>query len=254
MLDISLEMMMLVIAGGFLAAFVDSVVGGGGLIAVPILLATGMPTTVVLGTNKLAGTMSSLTSTLTFMRSGHVDVSVVKKLFGLSVLGAVMGTLVLRMVPSDFLKPIVVVMLIIITVYTLFRKNWGSHSTFRGMTKGAAWIAGTAAIGLGMYDGFFGPGTGSFLIFVFLLLGFDFVKAAGNAKVLNFGSNVASLGTFMFLGQINYQIGIPMGLAMVCGSLLGSRVAIRKGAAYVRPLFIVVCILLVGKQVWDLLR
>ncbi len=246
--------MLLVIIGGFLAAFVDSVVGGGGLVAVPVLLATGMPTTVVLGTNKLAGTMSSLTSTVSFMRSGHVDVKMVKKLFGLSLAGAVAGTLVLRLIPSDFLKPIIIVMLIAITVYTVFRKNWGSHSNFQGLTTRSSWLAAIAAAGLGFYDGFFGPGTGSFLIFAFLILGFDFVRAAGNAKVLNFGSNVASLGTFMFLGQVNYKVGIPMGIAMVCGSLLGSRVAIRKGSAYVRPLFIIVCTLLIGKQVWDLLK
>lgn len=254
MFELSYQMMILVIVGGFLAAFVDSVVGGGGLISVPLLLATGMPATTVLGTNKLAGTMSSLTSTISFMRSGNVDFNVVKKLFGLSVAGAIIGTLVLRMIPSDFLKPLVVVMLVVITVYTVFRKNWGGRSTFRGMTKGSSWLAGLAAVGLGFYDGFFGPGTGSFLIFAFLLIGFDFVRAAGNAKVLNFGSNIASLATFMFLGHINYQVGIPMGIAMVCGSWLGSRVAIRKGSTYVRPLFIIVCTLLIGKQVWDLLK
>ncbi|HTG71326.1 MAG TPA: TSUP family transporter [Candidatus Udaeobacter sp.] len=254
MFELSKEMMILVIAGGFLAAFVDSVVGGGGLVAVPVLLATGMPTTVVLGTNKLAGTMSSLTSTVSFMRSGHVDVRMVTKLFGLSLAGAVAGTLVLRSIPSDFLKPIVIVMLIAITVYTVFRKNWGSRSNFQGLTTGSSWLAALAAAGLGFYDGFFGPGTGAFLIFAFLMLGLDFVRAAGNAKVLNFGSNVASLSTFMLLGQVNYKVGIPMGIAMVFGSLLGSRVAIRKGSAYVRPLFIVVCTLLIGKQVWDLLK
>ncbi|MFC3341829.1 TSUP family transporter [Paenibacillus abyssi] len=254
MMQLSLEMMLLLIAGAFFAAFVDSVVGGGGLISVPLLLATGMPTTDVLGTNKLAGTMSSLTSTVSFMRSGYVDLKVVRGLFILSAGGAVFGTLVLRAIPSDFLRPIVVVMLILITLYTVFRKNWGSMSTFRSLTKGSAWLMGMAALGIGFYDGFFGPGTGSFLIFVFLMLGFDFVTAAGNAKVLNFGSNIASLVTFIFIGAVNYQIGIPMGLAMICGSLLGSRVAVRKGAAYVRPLFIAVCTLLIGKQVWDLLQ
>ncbi|QYR20914.1 TSUP family transporter [Paenibacillus sp. sptzw28] len=253
-MEISLEMLLLVIAGGFLAAFVDSVVGGGGLISVPLLMAVGLPPAAALGTNKLAGTMSSLTSTVSFIRSGNVDLKAVRGLFFLSLAGAVCGTLVLGSIPSGFLRPLVVVMLIAITIYTIFRKNWGTYSTFRSYTAKSAWIMGVAAYGLGFYDGFFGPGTGSFLIFVFLMLGFDFVKAAGNAKVLNFGSNIASLATFMILGSINYSIGIPMGLAMIGGSLLGSHVAIRRGSAYVRPLFITVCVLVIGKQAWDLLR
>ncbi|MEC0232613.1 TSUP family transporter [Paenibacillus alba] len=253
MMHISLEMMIFVIVGGFLAAYVDSVVGGGGLISVPLLLATGLPPAVALGTNKLAGTMSSLTSTISFMRSGNIDLKAVKGLFLLSLLGAVCGTMVLRQIPSDFLKPLVVIMLILITIYTIFRKSWGASSTFQQYSIKTALLMGGAAFGLGFYDGFFGPGTGSFLIFVFLMLGFDFVKAAGNSKVLNFGSNIASLATFMVLGSINYSIGIPMGLAMVAGSFLGSRMAIRKGTAYVRPLFLTVCLLLIGKQIWDFL-
>ncbi|TXK74472.1 TSUP family transporter [Paenibacillus sp. N3.4] len=252
MVHLSLEMMIFVIVGGFLAAYIDSVVGGGGLIAVPVLLATGLPPAVALGTNKLASTMSSLTSMISFMRSGKVDLKAVWGLFLLSLTGAVCGTTVLRQIPSDFLKPLVVVMLILITIYTVFRKSWGERSTFKSYSTKTAFLMGSVAFGLGFYDGFFGPGTGSFLIFAFLMLGFDFVRAAGNAKVLNFGSNVASLATFMFLGSIHYGVGLVMGIAMVGGSLLGSRMAIRKGATYVRPLFLTVCVLLISKQIWDL--
>jgi uncharacterized membrane protein YfcA len=110
-----------------------------------------------------------------------------------------------------------------------------------------------AALFLGGYDGFFGPGTGSFLIFAFLLLGFDFVNAAGNAKVLNFASNFASLVTFILLGSVDYQIGLPLAAAMIADSLIGSQVAIRQGARYVKHLFISISLLLIGKQVWDLL-
>lgn len=250
--QLSMEMLLFIIAGGFVAAFVDAVVGGGGMVAVPVLLMTGLPPAVVLGTNKLAGTMGSLTSTVTFLRSGKVDFRSAMRLFPLSIAGAVGGTLVLRHIPSDFLRPLVVVMLIGITVYTIFRKSWGSSSTFQSYSKKSAWLIAITALGLGFYDGFFGPGTGSFLIFAFLMLGLDFVKAAGNAKVLNFGSNIASLVTFMILGTVNYEIGLPMGIAMIAGSLFGSKIAIRKGAAYVRPLFIIVCVSLIGKQVWEL--
>ncbi|KEO83248.1 membrane protein [Tumebacillus flagellatus] len=248
----SLGMLLFVMAAGFVASFVDSVVGGGGLISVPALLLTGLPTQVVLGTNKLAGTLSSFTSTVSFIRSGKVNFGLVKYLFPLSLLGSAAGVLVVKITPSDFLQPIVIVMLVAVTIYTLFRKNWGDQSTYKGLTKKVAVLGALAALGMGFYDGFFGPGTGSFLLFIFLTLGFDFVGAAGNSKVLNFGSNLAGMVTFMSLGLVNYAYGIPMAVAMILGALVGSRVAIRKGASYVKPLFICVSVLMIGKQLYDL--
>ncbi|WNQ10869.1 TSUP family transporter [Paenibacillus aurantius] len=248
------QMILFVIAGGFLAAFVDSVVGGGGLISVPVLLMTGLPPHIALGTNKLGGTLSSLTSTLSFLKSGKIDLKLVRGLLPFTLVGAVAGTAALQKVPSDFLKPLVVVMLLAVTVYTLTRKSWGDVSTYRKLTAKSGFYMALAALGMGFYDGFFGPGTGSFLIFIFLMLGFDFVTGAGNAKVLNFGSNIASLSTFLFFGAVDFRYGIPMGLAMIAGSYVGSQVAIRKGAAYIRPLFIGMSVLLIGKQIWDLMH
>lgn len=244
----------LVMAGGFLAAFIDSVVGGGGLISLPVLLASGLPPHLALGTNKLASTLSSLTSTLSFLRSGKIEWKLVRGLFPFTLVGAALGTVILQKIPSGSLKPLVVVMLLAVTVYTLFRKNWGDVKTYKQLSKQSGIYMVLAAFIMGGYDGFFGPGTGSFLIFIFLLIGFDFVTAAGNAKVLNFGSNIASLVTFICFQSVDYGVGLPMGLAMVCGSLIGSQVAIRKGSRYVRPLFIGMSILLVAKQLWDLLK
>ncbi|PZD95787.1 hypothetical protein DNH61_10030 [Paenibacillus sambharensis] len=249
--DISLQIIVLIFLLGFLAAFFDSVVGGGGLISVPALLLTGLPVPVVLGTNKLASTMSSLTSTIAFARSGKIDYSVVKYLIPFSLTGAVLGTYTVRHVPVELLKPAVIVLLIGVTIYTLLKKDWGSISTYTGLTNKTRALSIIAAFAIGFYDGFFGPGTGSFLIFAFLFLGFDFVTAAGNAKVLNFTSNAASLMTFILMGSVNYMYGIIMGIAMIAGALAGSRLAIRKGASYIRPLFIIVTITLIGKQAWD---
>ncbi|MBW5445457.1 TSUP family transporter [Cohnella sp. CFH 77786] len=246
--------LLVLMAGGFLAAFVDSVVGGGGLVALPLLLASGMTPTMALGTNKLAGTLSSLTSTASFVRSRKVNGKLVLSLFPLSLAGAAFGTYAVQHIPSGFLRPVVVGMLVMVTLYTIFKKSWGQSSTYRGLSvRSAAWM-GVAAAALGFYDGFFGPGTGSFLIFVFLALGFDFVMAAGNAKVLNFASNIASLAVFASFGYVDYRYGLPMGAAMITGSLIGSRVAIRKGSSYVRPLFIGISGLLIGKQAWELLH
>lgn len=250
----SLEMLLFLIAAGFLASFIDSVVGGGGLISVPALLLTGLPPGMVLGTNKLGGTASSLTSSASFFRSGKINLKLVLWLFPLALAGSVGGAVTVQYIPAPFLKPIVVILLILVTVYTLFKKNWGAMSTYKGLGKRTALVSALVALVIGFYDGFFGPGTGSFLIFAFLLLGFDFVGAAGNAKVLNLASNFGSLITFILMGYVNFYYGLPMAAAMVAGALVGSRLAIRRGVSYVKPLFILMSTLLIGKQLWDLLH
>lgn len=249
----SWDILLPLIAAGFVAAFIDSVVGGGGLISVPALLAIGLPPNLVLGTNKLASTMSSFTSTASFLLSGKIELKLVARLFPLSFIGAALGAISVNAIPTQFLRPLVVILLIAVTIYTLIRKNWGTKSTYGGLTTKRMILLIIATTVIGFYDGFFGPGTGSFLIFVFLLLGFDFVGASGNAKVLNFASNLASFATFAMLGSISYGYGIPMGISMIVGAIVGSRIAIKRGAAYVKPLFIGITVLLIGKQVWELL-
>ncbi len=250
--NLTLEMAAFLVGSGFIAAFIDSVVGGGGLISLPALLFTGLPPAFALGTNKLASTLCSVTSMTSFIRSGKVDLKLVKYLFPLSFVGAALGAYVVRLLPPDFLKPLVAILLVVVAVYTLFKKEWGHESTYQGMNKRVAALSGISAFALGFYDGFFGPGTGSFLIFAFLFIGFDFVQSAGNAKVLNFASNIAALLMFGFMNSINYHYGLLMGAGMFAGALVGSRVAIKQGATYVRPLFITVTGLLISKQVLDL--
>ncbi len=239
---------------GFIAAFIDAVVGGGGLISLPSLLFFGLPPTIALGTNKFASSLASFTSTVSFILSGKTDRELVKRLFPLSFTGSILGAYVVTQIPPHFLKPLVIVLLIGVAIYTVFKKDWGKQSTYKGMRARTALLSAFAAGFLGFYDGFFGPGAGSFLLFSFLLLGFDFVTAAGNARVLNFASNIAALLAFLYFGLVNYAYGIFMGIGMIFGAILGTQVAIRQGVSYVRPLFISVTLLLVGKQVWDSLH
>ncbi|WP_379152624.1 TSUP family transporter [Paenibacillus sp. sgz5001063] len=247
----SIAMILILVICGFLAGVIDSVVGGGGLISIPALLAAGIPLPLLLGSNKLAGTMCSFTSTASFVRSGKINFGMVKFLIPFSLVGAVAGSLTVRQVPSEFLKPLVIVMLVVITVYTLFKKSWGDVSTYSQDSKRSLIIGMGVALVIGFYDGFFGPGAGSFLIFAFLMLGFEFVTAAGNAKVLNFASNIASLLTFAAFGSVSLYYGLLLGIPIVIGALVGSRIAIRKGSSYIRPLFITVTLILIGKQIWD---
>lgn len=251
---ISMEMLSFLLGVGFVAAFIDSVVGGGGLISMPALLMTGLPPSVVLGTNKLASICCSSTSSISFLRSGKMDLGLVKYLFPLSLIGSILGAYTVKLIPSEFLKPLVVVMLILVAIYTVFKKEWGDESTYEGINKRAGVLGGCAAFILGFYDGFFGPGAGTFLIFVFLTLGFDFVVAAGNAKALNLASNLGAVAIFMLGSSVNYIYGFTMGIAMIIGAIAGSRFAIAKGATYVKPLFILVTTLLIGKQLLDILH
>ncbi len=251
---ISIDVILFLMGAGFISAFIDSVVGGGGLISLPALLLVGLPPNIALGTNKVASAMGSLTSTISFMRSGKINFALVKYLFPLSFMGSVFGVIAVQQIPSQFLKPLVVIMLIVVTIYTFTKKDWGNESTYQGTTKKIAYLSAVSALALGFYDGFFGPGTGSFMIFSFLMIGFDFVVAAGNAKALNFASNIAAVIAFGWIGAIHYQYAIPMGLSMIIGALVGSRVAIKQGAAYVRPLFISMSVVLIGKQLWDVLH
>ena len=237
-----------------MAAFIDSIVGGGGLISVPALMWTGLPPVAVLATNKGAAIFSSLTSFVTFLRSGKMDTWLIKRLFPLALIGSGAGVFTVRLIPPEILRPLVTVMLVLVLIYTLFKKDWGKESHYEGMSTRMLMLAGLASFSLGFYDGFFGPGAGSFMLFAFLMIGFDFVGAAAGARALNFASNLAAFSLFAWLGLIEYRYALPMGLAMIAGAYCGSKLALTRGTGFVRPLFIIMTTVLIGKQLVELLR
>ena len=237
---------------GFIAAFIDSVVGGGGLISVPTLMWAGLPLLNVLGTNKVASCMGACAGFLTYLRSGTIDKKIMRVMFPLSFVGSIIGVFVVREIPPDFLRPLVVVMLIVIAIYSVAKKNWNADKISASRKN---YLLGVVLIFvLGFYDGFFGPGTGSFMLFLYLMMGYDFLGAAANARAANFASNLAAVIIFMSLGLVNFSYAIPMGCGMILGAYFGAKMAISKGAAYVRPLFIGMTIILVGKQLIELFK
>ncbi|WP_213406263.1 TSUP family transporter [Staphylococcus pasteuri] len=242
---------LIIVLFGFLAAFIDSVVGGGGLISTPALLAIGLPPAVALGTNKLASSFGTLTSTIKFVRSGNVDLKIVAKLFPFVLVASVGGAYLAIMLPAQLLKPLIIVALSLVFIYTLVKKDWGSVRTFTSFTPIKATMFVIAYLIIGFYDGFIGGGTGSFMLFVLLMFGFDFLSAAGNAKVLNFASNIGALILFMSLGQVNYFYGMIMAISMIVGSYVGAQFAISKGVGYVKVLFIIVTAVLIVKNAYD---
>ncbi|HAR6898474.1 TPA: TSUP family transporter [Staphylococcus aureus] len=247
-MDLNLTMIIIIILFGFIAAFIDSVVGGGGLISTPALLAIGLPPSVALGTNKLASSFGSLTSTIKFIRSGKVD------LFGFVFLASACGAYIATMVPSQILKPLIIIALSSVFIFTLLKKDWGNTRTFTQFTFKKAIIFAALFILIGFYDGFVGGGTGSFMLFVLLIFGFDFLSAAGNAKVLNFASNIGALVLFMVLGQVDYVIGLIMATSMIAGSYTGAHFAIKQGVAYVKVLFIIITAILILKNAFDYIQ
>lgn len=237
---------------GFIACFIDSTVGGGGLISTPTYLAIGLPVPYALGTNKLAASIGALTSFISFWRKGKVS-KLGLYLMPLSFIGSAIGAYVVYLLPEKLMKNIIVVLLVAVAVYTYRRKDWGDNPSNKALTTMA--ILGSVAMAfiIGFYDGFFGPGTGSFLIFGFLFLGFDFVTAAGNAKALNFASGIGAFVSFALSGTIIWGYGAIMAVGMIIGAIFGTRMAINKGSAYVRPLYLCVTTVLIGKQIFDLI-
>ena len=194
-------------------------------------------------------------SAYTFMRSGTVHIPLMKFTIPCTLAGSVIGVLTALKISQDFLRLIILVLVFATAIYTIAKKDFGSENKFTGLTKKNITQGCLFAFSLGFYDGFFGPGTGSFLIFLFIkIYGFDFTVAAGNSKVLNFVSNFASLVMFAVNGKIYYMLGIPIGLAMIAGARLGSKIAIKNGAKVIKPIFVTIALVLTLKLLLDAVR
>ena len=230
---------------GFIASAVDSIAGGGGLISLPAIMAAGIPPHLALGTNKFASSWASFTSTLTFAKSKKIYMPLIKYLIPCTLAGSALGVGTVLNISQKFLQVFIVVLIFAVAIYTTMKKDFGSENRFTGLTRKNINYGCIFAFALGFYDGFFGPGTGSFLIFLFIsVFGFDFTQSAGNGKILNFVSNITSLVLFAFNGKIMYMAGIPMALSMIIGAWLGTKFAIKNGAKVIKPIFISIAILL----------
>lgn len=240
----------------FLAGFIDSVVGGGGLIQLPallILLPQATPFAFVSGTNKMASFWGTAAAAWNYSRHVRIDWrSVGAATVGALVFAALGAQAVSRINPA-LLRPLVLGLLVAVAVYTFVRKDFGSLHAPK-LTAGLRLCVG-AVVGsaIGFYDGFFGPGTGSFLIFTFVgIFGFDFLAASAAAKVVNSASNVAALGNFMLHGHVLYALALPMAACNILGSLAGTRLAMLRGSRFVRWFFLAVVSAIICKLAYDL--
>jgi len=238
---------------GYIAAIVDSIAGGGGVITLPAYLAFGIPPQMSLGTNKFSGTASSLTSSFRYFRFGKINLSLLKYLIPFSLIGSALGVLTVLRIKQDTLRIVMIVLIFFVGIYSSFSKRLGQKDHYKGYTLKTLLGGILLAFFLGFYDGFFGPGTGSFLIFGLLkIYHFDFLNASGNSKMLNFTSNITSLTLFAIHGKIVYLYAIPVSLFMVFGAISGSKIAYKKGARIIKPIFILMTFAVVIKLLIDL--
>lgn len=245
-----LVLMLLCVAGAF-AGFVDSIVGGGGLISVPAMLLTNLPPSVALGSNKLSSIFGAGSASITFLRNGMVDFSLVRKLLPFTFIGSMVGTVAVVSLPPLYVKPIIIALLVGVTLFVVFKRDWGEVNRTSQVMGRALYICMAFALGIGMYDGFIGPGTGTFLIMGFIFTGFDFLHASANAKILNFTSNLASLIVFFYLGHVQVYYGLAAAVGQVIGAYIGSQLAIMKGSSLVRVVFLSVTTVMLIKLVFD---
>lgn len=246
--------LLVVSLASLLAGFVDAIVGGGGLVLVPALFATFASThpATLFGINKGAGVWGTSMAALQFSRRVQVRWGTMLPAAGTGFAGAFGGAWLVTLVSPDFLRKLLPLILAGVLLYTLAKKELGRNHAPRLQGRAETWAACAIGLGIGFYDGFFGPGTGSFFVFLFVRwLGYDFLHASASAKLLNTATNLAALLLFAAKGHVWWHYVAVLAVANIAGSLLGTRMALRHGAGFVRDVFILVVGALICKTGYD---
>jgi hypothetical protein len=239
----------LLFATGFSAGLVDSIAGGGGIISVPVLLNLGLPPQLALGTNKFQSSFGSMVASWHYVRRGLVDLRACRLGILLTLAGALLGTFAVQHVGSRFLERMIPLLLAVIVVYLIFQPRVGLED--RPARMGPALFYGIFGTGLGFYDGFFGPGAGSFWAAAFVLLcGQNLTRATAHTKVMNATSNLASLALFAAAGLVHLGAGAAMAIGQVAGARLGAGLVVHRGARFVRPAFLAMAALTILRLLW----
>lgn len=250
MIDPTLELLALLALVAFVAGFIDSIAGGGGLITVPALLLAGFSPVETLGTNKLQGLFGVGSATIAYASKGHVDVKSQLLPAALAAVAAAVGALVATIMPGDALRVLMPILLIAIALYFALKPNMDDVDRAQRMRP--ALFAATVVPMIGFYDGVFGPGTGSFFMLAFVALGgYGVLKATAHTKLLNFATNIGGFVAFAFVGAVVWKAGLVMGAAQFAGARLGAHLAMKKGARLIKPLLIVTCIALAIRLLAD---
>lgn len=227
----------------FAAGFIDAIVGGGGLIQTPagLILLPNLPVSTVIGTLKIPAFSGTFLAAIQYIKKVKIEWKLVIVMMLLAFFSAMAGSLLLTKVGNNFMKPLLLVILIFVALYTFTKKNFGSHTEKEHSTLQQLWFSVTISIVIGFYDGFVGPGTGSFLVLALIsLLGFDFLKSNAHAKLINLATNLGSILFFAASGRIIFAIALPMAVCNAVGGTFGAKLAIAKGNKFIRIFFLII--------------
>lgn len=249
MIELAPEIVAALFVAAMAAGFVDAIAGGGGLITVPALLAAGVSPVAAIATNKIQGSFGTASATWTFWRKGRIDFALLKWPLIATVVGAAVGSVTVSFIDTAWLMVLLPVLLVGIAIYFLVGPKASDEDVHARLTPFAF---GAVAGGIGFYDGFFGPGTGSFFALALVtLLGMGLTRATAHTKALNFASNAISVVVFAIGGHVLWALGLTMAVGQVIGGWLGSHAAMRFGPRIIRPLLVIICLGMVVKLLSD---
>ena len=243
----------LAIASGF-AGFVDAMAGGGGLIQLPSLI-IGLPNKelpLILGTNKVPSIFGTAAAARNYFKNIKPDIPLTLTMMLPAFIGSIAGAAMAAFVPVSFFRPFIVLLLILVAIYTWKKPELGMAENLKFTHSKRLVIVTLIGFLIGFYDGIFGPGTGTFLVFFLVsVIGYAFLKASGTAKLVNIATNAGAILSFQLTGNIWWQLGLLLAIANVTGAIIGSRMAIKGGSALVRKAFLAVIFLLIARVAWD---
>ena len=243
----------LALAAGF-AGFVDAVAGGGGLVQLPALLIgiSNKPIPMILGTNKIPSIFGTSTAALSYFKKVKPDLRLTATMAGPALIGSVAGAHLASHFPTRVFHPLILTLLVLVGIYTWRKPELGLNEQLRHTHVKRLWIVGVCGLLIGFYDGIFGPGTGTFLVFLLVIIvGYEFLKASATAKLVNIATNFGAVVTFQLTGHIWWRLGLALAIANVTGALIGSRLAIKGGSPLIRRVFLLVVAALIAKLSYD---
>lgn len=251
-----LGLIFIIFLTGVFSGFVDAIAGGGGLIMLPGLMLSGLPVNAAVATNKLCGSFGALTSSLKFAHAKKVDWRACTYMGVPAVFGSLLGSRSIGFLPKAWAEPLVIILMIAMTLFILLKPEFGMQVAKAAAITEHNWLQITKLVVLGFvigfHDGFFGPGTGTFLVFALLSVwSLDFLCGTGSAKVINFMTNVTALISFLWMGIIDFPKGFVAAVGIILGAYTGATFATKKGAKLIKPLFVTVTFVLVGKLLLD---
>ncbi len=250
------ELILTLVFFAFCAGTIDAAVGGGGLIQIPALMGA-LPQTApatLFGTNKLASIFGTGSAAFSFVCRVKLQWSLLGVIALFAFISSFIGAACVSLIPTHILRPIVLVMLIVIAIYTFAKKQFGQVHVDQQITPKLLVLAAMGSLAIGFYDGIFGPGTGSFFIFFFIrFLQVDFLHASALAKIGNLMTNLAALSFFIPTGHVLFELGLMMAVANIAGSLLGVRLALKYGSGFIRILFLILVSILICRLGYQIL-